>query len=136
MVLLDTDVETVPDVSAIEGRLAQFAARRRFARAFRRHVGGALALGGRRLQRVDDVGTASDRFVVFSDQPAEASRRLTPERLAAIRQVWSAWADIGVTQPWIGLCGDRIVIAGIAGRPTGIAQVAALVEAGAALAGA
>ena len=46
------------------------------------------------------------------------------------RQVWSAWADIGVKRPWIGLCGDRIVIACAPSGQADVAHVAALVEAG------
>ena len=65
--LLNTDGKAMPDVSTIEGRLARFAARRRFARAFKCHFGEALSLDGRDLQRVDGLGSPSDRFVAFSD---------------------------------------------------------------------
>jgi len=131
--LFDTGGKTMPDVSKIEGGLARFAARRRFARAFKRHFGEALSLDGRDLQRVDGLGPLTDGFDVLSDQPAEAARRLTPALLASIRQVWSAWADIGVKRPGVALCGDRIAIACVTQQQADIAHVAVLVEAGAAL---
>jgi hypothetical protein len=53
-----------------------------------------------------------------------------------MRQVWSALADIGVKRPWIGLRGDRIAVACVPDRPADVAHVAALVEAGSALASA
>jgi hypothetical protein len=136
LVLLDADGDVLADLATREGHLARFAARRRFARAFARRFGEVLRLDGRTLQRVDGLGPRADGFVVLSDQPAEAARRLTPALLATIRQVWCAWADIGVERVWLGLCGDRIAIACVAARPAGVVQVAALVEAGTALAGA
>jgi hypothetical protein len=136
VVLLDAGVKVVPDLAAIEGRLARFAARRRVARAFKKHFGEALPLGRRDLHRVDVSGSPADRFVAFSDQPSEAAQRLTPALLASIRQVWSAWADIGVTQPWVGLCGDRVAIACVQQRPADATHVAALVEIGSTLAAA
>ena len=135
VVLLDADVKVLSDLAA-EGPLARFAARQRIARAFKKHFGEALPLGGRTLQRVDVAGAPFDRIVVISDQAEEAARRLTPPLVAAIRQVWSVWADIGVTKPWIGLCGDRVVIACAQQRPADAIQVAALVEIGSALAAA
>ncbi len=139
VVLLDTDGEAMPDASKIEGRLAEFAqatVRRLFAKAFERHFGSALFLEGRELQRVDGLGPLTDGFVVLSDQPAEAARRLTPAFCASIRQVCevAAWADRGVKRPWVGLCGDRIAIAGVAQRSPEIPQVVAVVDAGSALA--
>jgi hypothetical protein len=134
VVLLDANEKAQPDVSTIEGRLVRFAARRRFARAFKRRFGEALSLHRRHLQRVDVVDSHSDRFVVFSDQPTEAGQHLTPALLASIRQVWSAWADIGVKGPCVALSGDRIAIACVPDRPADTAHVAALVEAGSALA--
>jgi hypothetical protein len=130
VVLLDAGVTILSDLAAIEGRLARFAARVRVARAFKKHFGQALPLGGRDMRRVDVDGAPSDRFVVFSDHPDEAARRLTPALLASMRQVWSVWADIGVTQPWVGLCGDRIAIACVQQRPADVTLVAALVEIG------
>lgn len=134
VLLLDGDGKALPDVSRVEGRLARFAARRRFARAFKRRFGAALLLEGRDLPRVDGLDPLTGGFVVFSDQPAEAAKRLTPELLAAIRQIWSAWADIGVEAPSVALSGDRIAIACVQQRPAEIAHVAVLVEAGFALA--
>jgi hypothetical protein len=136
VVLLDADVKVLADLAATEGRLATFAARRRVARAFKKHFGEALPLGGRNLQQVEVAGAPFDRIVVISDQADEAARRLTPVLVAAIRQVWSVWADLGVSQPWVGLCGDRIVIACVQQRPADVTQVAALVEIGSALAAA
>ena len=136
VVLLDANVKIVPDLAATGRRLATFAARLRVARAFKQHFGAALPLGRRDLHRVDVVGTPADPFVVFSDQPDEAARRLTPSLLSSMRQVWSVWADVGVTQPWIGLCGDRIAIACVEQRPADVTHVAALVEIGSTLAAA
>jgi len=130
-VLLAADVKVLPDLAAIEGSRARLSARFRVARAFKKHFGEALPLGRRRLRRiVVDDGASSDRFVVFSDQPDEAARRLTPALLSSIRQVWSVWADIGVTQPWVGLCGDRLAIACVQQRPVDATHVAALLEIG------
>ena len=49
-------------------------------------------------------------------------------------EVWSVWADVGVTTPWVGLCGDRIAIACVQQRPADATLVAALGEIGSALA--
>jgi hypothetical protein len=136
LVLLDAEATVLSDVSPIEGRLTRFAARRRVAKAFRSHFGKALSLGGRDLQRVGVAGSLSDGFVVLSDQPGEAARRLTPVLLASIRQVWSVWSDIGVKDPWIGLCCERVAIACVQDRPVDGAHVAALGEVGFALASA
>ncbi len=138
VVLLDTDGAAMPDVSTIEGPLAAFAqatARTLLARAFERHFGGALPLGGRELQRVDGLGPLTDGFVVLSDQPAEGARRLTPALCASIRQACelAAWGEIGAKRPWVALCGDRIAIAGVAQRPADIAHVVAVGDAGSTL---
>jgi hypothetical protein len=139
VVLLDTDGAAMPDVSTIQGRLGEFAqaaARTLFTRAFERHFGSALSLDGRELQRVEGLDTIADGFVVLSDRPIEAAPRLTPALFAAIRQACDvrAWTDVGVKRPWVGLCGDRIVLSGAAQRPPEIAQIVAVVEAGSALA--
>jgi hypothetical protein len=139
LALLDTAGEAMPDVSKMEGRLAEFAqaaAGKLFARAFERHFGAALPLDGRELHRVDDIGAVADGFVVFSDQPAEVARRLTAALFASSRQVCEigAWAEIGVKRPWVAVCGDRIAVAGVSERQAEIAQVAALVDAGSSLA--
>lgn len=136
VLLLVPDPKVLPDLSAVEGRLARIAAPRRIAKAVHKHFGEALPVTGRELQRVEGLGPTADGVVVLSDQPAEAARTLTPARLAAIRQVWSAWADFGVKRPWVGLCGDRVAIACVADRPADATHVAGLVEAGSALASA
>jgi hypothetical protein len=75
-------------------------------------------------------------MLVWREQFRAFADRLTPSLLSSMRQVWSVWADIGVTQPWVGLCGDRIAIACVQQRPADATQVAALVEIGSTLAAA
>lgn len=87
---------------------------------------------GRELHRVDQARPIVDGFAVLSDQPAEATRRLTPGLVAAIRQAFppGAWDDGPIPHPWISLAGDRVVIAAMSRLAPRASDVAALVQAG------
>lgn len=136
--LADRSALPAPRLDA--GTFAQLAARAaRMGIAFRRdHRTGGPANGrGRLIQRIDAERPLVAGFAVFSDQRDETIGRLPPALISTLEQRFAptAWDSDRARHPWIALVGDRVAIACTAARAPAPADVAALVDAGAAVAG-
>jgi hypothetical protein len=146
--LIQVGDEVPPTVLAGDGvlaSLAQSAFRMGLGLAFATHFRTALSIEGRDLQRVEPERSVVPGFAVLSDQPLEAARRLTPAFVAAVVRAFPPESrDDGPAGPfqgdraraWIGLCGDRIAVASRTRKAADLADIVALVAAGAAIAAA
>jgi hypothetical protein len=121
----------------VVARMAETAARAALAFGVDHHFGPLASIKGRVLHRLDMDGPIVDGFVVLSDAPDEARRRLTPGRLGVLRQALrpGAWDGRAIPRPWVTLAGDRLAIAVVSQSLPTAADVAALADAGAAIAG-
>jgi hypothetical protein len=113
-------------------RLAAGAMRMALDVAIGMRFGATAGLDGRALEWLDRETPIVGGYTVLADDPAEVGRRLTPARLAAIRQAFApgAWDDGAVRHPWIAFAGDRVAIAGMSRLSPRLADVEALVQAG------
>jgi hypothetical protein len=100
-------------------------------------TGGTANWRGRLIERIDDASRPMVAgFAVFSDQREATLERLTPGLVATIQQAFAPgqWAGDRGRDPWIALVGDRVAVACVAPLAPQAADIAALVDAGSAVA--
>jgi hypothetical protein len=131
---LPLDKDTIG--TGVFARMAHRAVQAALAFGMSHHFGALSDVRGRELQRLDAEAPLIEGFAVLADQPDEARRRLTPGLLGVLRQAFrpDGWKGRSIDQPWVTLAGDRIAIACVSQRLPHAADVAALVEAGSAVA--